>query len=118
MISSGPRWQPTPALSRSVLLPIVLAGVGLAAGRVELVLLGVPLIVGTALALGGTRPPDGVPRVRAIGPKNTDVVGPATAAVAIEPAEAQMITTVLVPESPAPLAERVPHPPTAELTAH
>lgn len=118
MISSGPRWQPTPALSRSVLLPIVLAGVGLAAGRVELVLLGVPLIVGTALALGGTRPPDGVPRVRAIGPKITDVGRPATVAVEIEPSEAQMITTVLVPESPGSLAERVATAAPAEQPRH
>ena len=101
------RWLPTPALTRSVLLPVVLAGVGLAAGRVEVVLLGVPLIVGTALALGGVRPPQAVPAVRAIGPKITEVGRPAKVAVEIQPSDAQLVTTVLVPDSPGTLAERV-----------
>ncbi len=95
-------WRASPALARSLLLPAVLAAAGLALGRADLVLFGVPLVVGTALALGtaaerrARRPP---PEVRAVGPRILDAGHPAPVAVRIGPSDAQLVTAVL------PLAE-------------
>ncbi|PSL06895.1 uncharacterized protein (DUF58 family) [Haloactinopolyspora alba] len=103
-----PRWRATPALARSVLLPAVLGAVGLAFGRVELVLLGVPLILGTALAIGARTTPAGpVPRVRAFGPRVMDVGRAAAVAVQVEPSDAQLVTTVLARPEPGAKGERV-----------
>lgn len=44
-------WTASYALSRSVWLPVVLTATGIALGRVELVLLGVPLGLSAVLAL-------------------------------------------------------------------
>lgn len=120
MTSSQPVWRATPALVRAVLLPAVLAVGGLALGRPELVLLGVPLAVGTALALGGRgrpglgdwpaggpgrmRPP---PEVRPIGPRVLAVGRPVAVAVRIAPSDAQLVTTVLPMPEPGAPAERV-----------
>ena len=104
------RWRASPALARSLLLPALCAAAGLALGRADLVLLGVPLAVGTALALGGAadrrerRPP---PPVRAVGPRVLDVGIAARVAVRIEPSEAQLVTTVLAAAEPGGEAERV-----------
>ncbi|MBB5792000.1 DUF58 domain-containing protein [Jiangella mangrovi] len=92
------RWRASPALARSLLLPALLAATGVTLGRADLVLLGVPLVAGTALALGGTagrrgrRPP---PDVRATGPRVMDVGLPAAVAVVVGPSDAQLVTTVL-----------------------
>lgn len=59
MTDSEPRaggWQATPALSRVIVLVTLAVLLGAALGRAELVLLVVPLAVGTGLALM-TRPP-------------------------------------------------------------
>ncbi len=101
------RWRSTPALARSVLLPVVLAGTGVAVGRVDLVVLGIPLILGTALALGGRRHPRTVPRVRAIGPRVVELGDTTKVAVQVEASEAQLVTTVLPPPGPGDAADRV-----------
>lgn len=91
-------WRASPALARSLLLPALLAAAGLALGRADLVLLGVPLAVGTALALGtaaerrARRPP---PEVRAVGPRILDAGHPTPVAVRVGPSDAQLVTTVL-----------------------
>lgn len=93
-------WRATPALARSLLLPALLAVTGLALGRADLVLLGVPLAVGTALALGtaaerrARRPP---PEVRAIGPRILDAGRSVPVAVRLGPSDAQLVATVLPP---------------------
>ncbi|TDE00789.1 DUF58 domain-containing protein [Jiangella asiatica] len=111
MRTDEPQWRASPALIRSMLLPGLLAAGGLALGRAELVLLGVPLALGTVLALGGRmgrgalRPPPGV---RAIGPKVLHVGRPAAVAVRVDPSsDAQLVTTVLPMPEPGAVAERV-----------
>jgi uncharacterized protein (DUF58 family) len=104
------RWRGSPALARSLLLPALLTAMGLAIGRADLVLLGVPLVAGTALALGGAadrrarRPP---PEVRATGPRVMDVGRPASVAVVIGPSDAQLVTTVLAAAEPGAEAQTV-----------
>lgn len=99
-MSRDPVWRATPALARSLLLPALLAATGLALGRADLVLLGVPLVVGTALALGtaaerrARRPP---PEVRAIGPRILDAGRSVPVAVRLGPSDAQLVATVLPP---------------------
>jgi uncharacterized protein (DUF58 family) len=103
-------WRASPALARSLLLPALLAVAGLGLGRADLVLLGVPLAVGTALAAGtaadrkARRPP---PEVRAIGPRIMDVGLPAAVAVEIGPSDAQLVTTVLAAPEPGGSADLV-----------
>jgi len=52
-------WTPTPAARRAVLLPALLVGLGLVVGRADLVLLALPMMIGTVLSLG--RRPAAVP---------------------------------------------------------
>src|SRR3954447_5090044 len=58
---SAPAWVPTRALGRSVLLTGLLLVLGVALGRVDLVLLGAPFAIGAAMAL--RRMPRSAPEV-------------------------------------------------------
>ncbi|MEV6490148.1 DUF58 domain-containing protein [Actinoplanes sp. NPDC051633] len=59
--TGGPAWVPTRALGRSVLLTGLLLVLGVALGRVDLVLLGAPFAIGAAMAL--RRMPRSAPEV-------------------------------------------------------
>ena len=59
--AGGPAWVPTRALGRSVLLTGLLLVLGVALGRVDLVLLGAPFAIGAAMAL--RRMPRSAPEV-------------------------------------------------------
>src|SRR4051812_433318 len=58
---TAPSWAPTRALGRSVLLTGLLLLLGVALGRVDLVLLGAPFAIGAALNL--RRRPEAAPEV-------------------------------------------------------
>src|SRR3712207_2507489 len=58
---SGPAWVPTRALGRTVLLTGLLLVLGVALGRVDLVLLAAPFAIGAALGL--RRMPRSAPEV-------------------------------------------------------
>ncbi|MEV7624483.1 DUF58 domain-containing protein [Actinoplanes sp. NPDC089786] len=58
---SGPAWVPTRALGRAVLLTGLLLVLGVALGRIDLVLLGAPFAIGAAMAL--RRMPRSAPEV-------------------------------------------------------
>ena len=58
---SGPAWVPTRALGRTVLLTGLLLTLGVALGRVDLVLLAAPFAIGAEL--GRRRPPRSAPEV-------------------------------------------------------
>ncbi len=67
----GPRWVPTRALGRAVLLTGLLLVLGVALGRVDLVLLGAPFAIGAAVHL--RRRPGSAPEV-VIGADDAHVV--------------------------------------------
>jgi uncharacterized protein (DUF58 family) len=60
-VEEGPRWVPTRALGRAVLLTGLLLVLGVALGRVDLVLLGAPFAIGAAVHL--RRRPGSAPQV-------------------------------------------------------
>ncbi|WP_166348239.1 DUF58 domain-containing protein [Phytoactinopolyspora limicola] len=101
-------WYPTPAYSRAIALPVVLASVALVVGRVELVLLGAPLALAVALAHGrhtglarawtgaaGLGPP---PDVRVLGPERVDAGSQVQLATSMAPSDGQIVTVLLPPD--------------------
>ncbi len=67
-------WRVTPAARRAVMLPATLLALGVAAGRADLVLLAVPILIGTVLAVAwpagssALRPSAGALRLTAAAP--------------------------------------------------
>ncbi|NDL56700.1 DUF58 domain-containing protein [Phytoactinopolyspora mesophila] len=100
-------WIPTPAYSRAVALPVVLTGFALVLGRTELLLLGVPLALGAALAHGrhsalarawtGESGLGAPPEVRVIGPERLDSGHRAKLATSLAPSSGQFVTVILPP---------------------
>ncbi|WP_240759617.1 DUF58 domain-containing protein [Phytoactinopolyspora endophytica] len=101
-------WRPTPAYARAVALPVVLACAALILGRVELLLLGTPLVLGTLLARGrftalakefGAEPAhETPPSVKVSGPARLDAGRTAKLATAITPSDAETVTVLLPPD--------------------
>lgn len=99
-------WITSQALARAVALPAVLAAAGLALGRVELVVLMLPLAVSAVWAMSGwgrlgtviegrTRTPP--PNVYAVGPRTVDEGRDTAVAVTIDPSDAEIVTVLLPP---------------------
>ncbi|AYY14106.1 DUF58 domain-containing protein [Actinobacteria bacterium YIM 96077] len=102
------RWLPTPAYSRAIGLPLVLAAAALVLGRVELLLLGLPLALSVALAHGRhsalarewSRQPGltSPPNVRVEGPTRVEAGHTTRLATTIHPSDAQLATVLLPPD--------------------
>ncbi|NED99833.1 DUF58 domain-containing protein [Phytoactinopolyspora halotolerans] len=101
-------WRPTPAYARAVGLPVVLGCTALAFGRVELLLLGAPLLLGVLLARGRFSPlaqafgaapiRHAPPSVEVNGPRRLDAGRAAKLATTITPSDAEIVTVLLPPE--------------------
>lgn len=100
-------WRPTPAFSRALALPVLLTATALVLGRVELLLLGVPLALGTALAHGrhsalarewsGEPPHSDPPEVKVVGPARVDSGSQVRMATSVAVSDAQFVTVLLAP---------------------
>lgn len=99
-------WRPSTALTRAVWLPIVLMATGLAIGRVEFVLLGMPFAVSSVLALSESgrlgrtlarAEHPSPPKVSAVGPQTVNERDEVTLGITIEPSDAEIVTVVLPP---------------------
>lgn len=101
-------WTPTPAYSRAIVVPILLTGLALVLGRVELALLGAPLALSLAAAHGsftrparewtGAAPLAPAPEVNTSGPGRVEAGRHVRLATTVQPSDAQMVTVVLPPD--------------------
>ncbi|MGM1063546.1 DUF58 domain-containing protein [Saccharothrix sp. Mg75] len=91
----GAHWHPTDALVRGLALGVGPVVLGVLLHRVELVLIGAPLLVSTLLAL--TAPVGGTPAVRVRDLPRTGEVGAATSAVDVDPGRGAELLAVRLP---------------------
>ncbi|GAA3459801.1 DUF58 domain-containing protein [Saccharothrix longispora] len=91
----GAHWHATDALVRGLALGVGLVVVGGLLHRVELVLIGAPLLVSTLLAL--TAPVGGTPGVEVRGLSRTGEVGAATSAVVVDPGRGAELLAIRLP---------------------
>lgn len=112
-----PHWSASPALARAVGLPIVLGAAALVLGRVELLLLGLPLALSAALALSswgglgelvyGRRDDSPPPTVKIVGPRTVDEGRTTRLGVTISASPAEIVTVTLPPEEQDQRSRRV-----------
>jgi len=91
----GTHWHATDALARGVLLGVGMIAVGGLLHRVELVLLGAPLLISVLVAL--TTRAGGVPSVQVRPLPRTAELGDATTVVAVDPATGSELLAVRLP---------------------
>ncbi|MEU5691624.1 DUF58 domain-containing protein [Actinosynnema sp. NPDC020468] len=91
----GAHWHATDALVRGVALGVGLVVVGSLVHRVELVLIGAPLLVSTLFAL--VKPVGGTPSVTVVGLPRTGEVGEARSVVEVDPGEGAEVIAIRLP---------------------
>ncbi len=100
------RWRPTEAWDRALLIAVFACGGGLALGRADVVLLGVPVVLGTLLALVNRPAVDG-PAASVASPRLGEQGATISVATSVTGAQGAELITVRLPRGDRPLGQSV-----------